>query len=400
MSTAVTAAVHAPVDADGVRQAMLGARETREPLHLVGAGTWLDGGAPVRAVSRLRLDALTGIVAYEPGDLVITALAGTPLATLDRITADHGQWLALDPPAHGDATIGATLATGAWGPLAHAIGTPRDLVLGLHAIAGTGESIRAGGRVVKNVAGFDLVRLFTGSRGTLGAIVECTLRLRARPAHECTLALHVDRLGMLPALATALRAPTLAPLAIEFVNAHAARALSLPAHDLVLVRIGGNAAFVRAQRDAVARLAVAEEVPTATWSTLQRFALRAELAYRVSGPVTDVAVAAVRERARGWSHGEPFVRASLGRGTVRVVVAAVDDDDRARLPGASGTRRVHLERAPRHWWAGVDDGFATPLARRVRAAFDPDMLCNPRDETPDTAPHDAPHTTAHGDVRG
>jgi FAD/FMN-containing dehydrogenase len=385
MTTTIAPAVHAPADADGVRQAILAARDAREPLRLAGAGTWLDGGAPVRAASPLRLDALTGVVAYEPGDLVITARAGTSLAALERVTAEQGQWLALDPPAHADATIGATLATAAWGPLAHAVGTPRDLVLGLHAIAGTGELLRAGGRVVKNVAGFDLVRLFTGSRGTLGAIVECTLRLRARPAHECTLALHVDRLGALPALAASLRAPTLAPLAIEFVSAQAARAVGLPAHDLVLVRLGGNAAFVRAQRDAVSRLAVAEEVPTATWTTLQRFALRAELAYRVSGPVADVAVAAVRERARGWAHGEPFVRASLGRGTVRVLVPAVDDEERVRLPVAAGTRRVHLERAPRHWWAGVDDGFATPLARRVKAAFDPDGLCNPRDEATDGA---------------
>ena len=101
------------------------------------------------------------------GDLTLTARAGTTLANIARATAAEGQWLALDPHGSASGTLGATIATASAGPLAHAFGTPRDNVLGIEAVTGTGEIVRAGGRVVKNVAGFDLTRLFTGAWGTL-----------------------------------------------------------------------------------------------------------------------------------------------------------------------------------------------------------------------------------------
>ena len=100
------------------------------------------------------------------------------------VTSAEGQWLALDPFGARTGTLGATIATGSSGPLAHAFGTPRDNVLGLEVVTGTGDIVRAGGRVVKNVAGFDLTRLFTGAWGTLAVITEATVRLRARPERD------------------------------------------------------------------------------------------------------------------------------------------------------------------------------------------------------------------------
>ena len=105
------------------------------------------------------------------------------------MTRAEGQWLALDPFGSAHGTLGATIATGSAGPLAHAFGTPRDNVLGIEAVTGTGEIVRAGGRVVKNVAGFDLTRLFTGAWGTLAVITEATVRLRALPERDQTIAL-------------------------------------------------------------------------------------------------------------------------------------------------------------------------------------------------------------------
>jgi len=164
-----------------VADAVKDAAARRTPLRVVGRGHWLDAGAPASPATPLALDALSGIVAYTPGDLTLTVRAGTTLSDIAAVTAEHGQWLALDPFGTDDGTIGATIATASAGPLAHAFGTPRDAALGLEVVTGDGSIIRTGGRVVKNVAGFDLTRLFTGSWGTLGVITEVTVRLRARP---------------------------------------------------------------------------------------------------------------------------------------------------------------------------------------------------------------------------
>lgn len=157
-------------------------RDAREPLRIVGSGTWLHGGGPWADAAPLPLHDLRGIVEYTPGDLVITVAAGTTLAELGTVTAEHGQMFALSPYGAPHATIGAVVATAAPAPLAFGDYTVRDLVLGVQVITGRGDITRAGGRVVKNVAGFDLVRLHTGAFGTLGVITEVSLRLHARPA--------------------------------------------------------------------------------------------------------------------------------------------------------------------------------------------------------------------------
>jgi glycolate oxidase FAD binding subunit len=128
------------------------------------------------------------VVEYTPGDLVITVLAGTTLAELGATVGEHGQMLAMSPYGSPDASLGAVVATASPAPLAFGDYTMRDLVLGVQVITGGGEITRAGGRVVKNVAGFDLVRLHTGAYGTLGAITEVSLRLHARPEVDVVVA--------------------------------------------------------------------------------------------------------------------------------------------------------------------------------------------------------------------
>jgi FAD/FMN-containing dehydrogenase len=151
------------------------------PLRIVGHGTWLDAGAPVHAHDTLSLANDRGVVAYVPGDLTITARAGTTLAELDDALRTRGQWLPWDPLGIvTSTTIGAVVATCSYGPLAEWYGTPRDHVLGMTVVTGNGDVIRCGGRVVKNVAGFDVTRLMTGAWGTLGVITQVTLRVRAQ----------------------------------------------------------------------------------------------------------------------------------------------------------------------------------------------------------------------------
>ena len=126
------------------------------------------------------------VIEHEAGDLTCTVEAETPLRELQRHVAARGQMLALDPPGD-DVTVGEVFDAALFGPRAHRYGRPRDLVLGMRARLPGGEEIRGGGKVVKNVAGYDLPKLFTGARGRLGTLLELTLRLHPLPADTCTL---------------------------------------------------------------------------------------------------------------------------------------------------------------------------------------------------------------------
>jgi glycolate oxidase FAD binding subunit len=162
-----------------VAEAVRDAARDGTPLRIAGRGTWLDAGHPVHASSVLSLADDRGIVAYTPGDLTITVRAGTTLGDIAAALDEHRQWLALDPEGGPDVSIGATVATSSYGPAAALYGTPRDQLLGMTVVTGRGEIVRPGGRVVKNVAGFDLTRLMTGAWGSLGVITQVTLRVRS-----------------------------------------------------------------------------------------------------------------------------------------------------------------------------------------------------------------------------
>lgn len=235
-------------------------------LRIRGAGAWMHVGASVVAEQTLHLDAFGGVRAYTPGDLTISVGAATTLAELDAVTRAHGQWCPLLPWGDDRGTIGATVATATTGPFAESLGRPRDLVLGLECVDGHGRIIRAGGRVVKNVAGFDLTRLMVGSWGTLGVITEVHLRLRARPAIDVTLLLD----GVAPeSMQRFVRGP-LPPLAALPLSANVAQALGARVDGAWLVRLGGNAAQVAAARAALAEIGTCREVGTDSWTVVRR----------------------------------------------------------------------------------------------------------------------------------
>ncbi|HEV3106146.1 MAG TPA: glycolate oxidase subunit GlcE [Trinickia sp.] len=132
--------------------------------------------------------AYRGIVSYDPAELVITARCGTPLAEIEATLAEHKQMLAFEPPHFGrGATLGGSIAAGLAGPRRASAGAARDFVLGVALMNGQGEVLRFGGQVVKNVAGYDVARLMAGSLGTLGLILEVSLKVLPRPAAEATL---------------------------------------------------------------------------------------------------------------------------------------------------------------------------------------------------------------------
>jgi glycolate oxidase FAD binding subunit len=165
------------------------ASATGTPLRIRGGGS-KDFYAQALRGEILDTTALSGVVSYEPSELVVTALAGTPLVELEALLATQGQCLPFDPPhfgSHGTSTIGGVVASGLSGPARASVGALRDYVLGLKLINGRGEQLTFGGQVIKNVAGYDVSRLMVGAMGTLGLITEVSLKVLPIAPAEATL---------------------------------------------------------------------------------------------------------------------------------------------------------------------------------------------------------------------
>lgn len=249
------------------------AHATRAPLRIVAGGGWSGASSPASRVSPsarpVSVARLTGVVAYVPDDLTLTVRAGTTLAELDAATAPHGQWCPLLPWGDDAGTVGATFATATTGPCAAVLGRPRDIVLGVEFVDGAGVVARGGGRVVKNVAGFDLTRLMVGAFGTLGVITEVTVRLRARPAADVTLCIapRGNDAHAAGTLAAALRHAAVPPISCEPLDGRIAAALALPAHT-VLARYAGNRPLVDAGVRGATALAAGTptELDARTWT--------------------------------------------------------------------------------------------------------------------------------------
>lgn len=357
------------------------ARERGAAVRIQGAGTWLQGGRPVETVDTLSVADDRGIVEYVPGDLTLTARAGTPLAEIAAATAANEQWLPLDPWGGDAGTLGATVSTATAGPYAHAMGLPRDVVLGVELVSGAGQVIRAGGRVVKNVAGFDLTRLVVGSWGTLGVITEVTVRLRARSEATRTVALDANAgsAQSLNDIATTLRRLPFTPLACELLHRRLASRLALGDSDVLLIRVAGNRRAVDAQIDLLRPFGLMRDAPEDVWSRLRVVEPTATATWRWSdlpssfGQTWNAVDRATRQIADVQLHGSPM------RGVVRAIVSAGTSTTAAELARAaaafSGT--VIIEALPRDVWPHVELHPASdPLSRAMRATFDPDRVLN------------------------
>ena len=218
--------------------AIRAAAESKTPLRIRGGGTKDFYGNPAGEQNGTLLDMsdYNGIVDYEPTELVITARAGTRLADLEAELNRHGQMLAFEPPHFGAAaTLGGCVAAGLSGPRRVAAGSVRDFVLGVRMLDGKGEDLRFGGQVMKNVAGYDVSRLMAGSMGTLGVLLEVSLKVLPKPAVETTLCMAMDE-----------------AVAIEKMNQWAGKPLPVSAtcftEGQLFVRLSGAGPAVRAAR--------------------------------------------------------------------------------------------------------------------------------------------------------
>jgi glycolate oxidase FAD binding subunit len=238
------------------RERIAAAVGTRMPLRLRGAGT-KDFYGEELAGELLDLRAWRGIVDYEPSELVISARCGTPLSEIEAALAAHGQLLAFEPPAFGaDPTLGGVVAAGLSGPRRMFAGAARDFVLGTRLLTAQGELLRFGGRVMKNVAGFDVSRLLCGSLGILGVITEVSLKVLPQPRLEETLSLELP-----------------AAEAVDAFNRWSALPLPLSGaawwQGRAWVRLSGAPAAVRAARQRIGGDPIAAPLAEEFWSALR-----------------------------------------------------------------------------------------------------------------------------------
>ena len=354
-------------------------------LRISGGGSWLDAGRPVTAERLLPMREDSGVVSYVAGDLTLTVRAGTSLSEIDEITREHDQWLPLDPYGTPDGTLGATLATASAGPLASSFGLPRDLVLGLEFVTGRGEVVRGGGKVVKNVAGFDLSRLLTGSWGTLGVITEVTLRLYARPAVDRTFWIELaGNEGQIAAAVRAIISSPLAPFAFVLLNRSAAGAIGLGDKPVGLIRFGGNDAAVRAQIAALSQISRPQEMGTETWLKVRQLDDQAHSTIRVSSLPRRISAVA----GKILSEDVPSLRTCIDprRGVIRVIAAAGESAGTPewspnvffKSEEGDHSSEVIFEKLPADVWPLVSPTVVSDgLSRRVKDAFDPFNILNP-----------------------
>jgi glycolate oxidase FAD binding subunit len=372
-----TASTLAPSTFEDAAAALAAATEEGRTVRIVGAGTKLGwGSSEPTADIELHTTALDEVVAHDAGDLTATLQAGVPLELAQRTFAAAGQMLALDPPLGADRgpTIGGVIATGDAGPLRHRYGAPRDLVIGATVALSDGTIAQTGGKVIKNVAGYDLAKLFSGAFGTLGLILSVNVRLH--PLHETSVTAlgAASDPGVLGAAAVALaRAP------LEF---DALDVAWKGGRGGLLARCAGREAMRRAHRAArlmrdvgLTEVDVTDE-DGQLWER-QRAGQRSvdQALVRVAALPTELAEVV---RAAEACDGTLVGRAALGASFVEVGPDAVERL-RAALP--STARAILLDapaaqRAGAESWA-AEEGPELELMRRVKVRFDPARTCNP-----------------------
>lgn len=254
-----------PRDAKEVEQAVAWAVGTKTSLEVVGQGSKRAFGRPAQTDATLDLSGLTGVTLYEPEELVLSAKAGTPMAEIEDLVASRGQMLAFEPMDFapllggrpGAGTIGGVIAAGLGGPRRIKAGAARDHVLGFAAVSGRGELFKSGGRVVKNVTGYDLSKLMAGSFGTLAAMTDVTVKTLPRAETEASvLLLGLDEAQAVAAMAAAMGSSCEVSSAAHIPEAIIARTSDdLPVgHAVTALRLEGVAPSVAHRRDVLADL--------------------------------------------------------------------------------------------------------------------------------------------------
>jgi len=350
---------------DSLRDAVRQATETRTPLRLRGGGSKDFYGQSCDG-QVLDTRPYAGIVDYDPAELVITARCGTPLSEIETALAEKRQILAFEPPhfgAPGVATLGGAVAAGLSGPRRQSVGALRDFVLGTRMMDGQGEVLDFGGQVMKNVAGYDVSRLLAGSLGTLGLILEVSLKVLPAPFDDATLRFELPQAA-----------------ALDRLNTWGGQPLPIAAsawyNGVLLVRLSGASAAVRAAREKLGGEWLAQETAPDLWTALR------EQTHPFFAPVQDgralwrIAVPTVAPpldlpgaQLVEWGGGQRWWLSNEDTSvdTVRAVVQAA---------GGHATLFRNGDKS-----VGVFTPLASPLMaihQRLKASFDPAGIFNPQ----------------------
>src|SRR5687768_9566093 len=341
-------------------EAIRDAGARKAPLRIRGGGTKDFYGGPLRG-EVLDTRACSGIVDYEPTELVITARAGTPLAEVEAALRERGQMLAFEPPRFASgATLGGAIAAGLSGPRRPYVGAARDFVLGVRLLDGKGTDLRFGGQVMKNVAGYDVSRLVVGSLGTLALLTEISLKVLPAPAVEIT-----------------LRQDCTQAAALERVNAWAGKPYPLTATchlgETLFVRLSGAESAVRA---ALTRLGGEEIADGADlWNAVRDQShafFQAPTLWRLSLKSTAPPLALDAPQLVEWGGALRWIAGDIEPAAIREAAARA---------GGHATRFRGGDKA-----AGVFHPLSAPLMKlhtRLKQTFDPHGIFNPGRMYPD-----------------
>jgi glycolate oxidase FAD binding subunit len=389
-----------PTSIDELREAIGTALAAEEPVELVAGGTKRGLGRPLQTPHVVDLTRLSGIRDYAPNELVLTAGAATPLTAIDRALASAGQMLAFEPSdwrgllgaVHGSQTLGGVIACNLSGPRRIKAGAARDHFLGFTAVSGRAETFKAGGKVVKNVTGYDLPKLMAGSYGTLAALAEVTMKVLPRPETAATvLVCGVAPEGSVGLLSAALGSPHEVSGA-AYLPPGTPRSSPLPsAIGVVALRIEGPVPSVAYRRDALLgelaeggeTTALGEVDTAALWRDIANVApltgLVDRAVWRLSvAPGRGAEVA--REIARAvdaiwfldWGGGLVWIAViEPGDAGASVIRAAIGGHGHATLVRGSPGLRAAVP---------VFEPQPAPLAalsRRIKEGFDPHHILNP-----------------------
>jgi glycolate oxidase FAD binding subunit len=390
-----------PADLTELRDAVGEALAADEPLELVAGGSKRGLGRPMQTPRTLDLSRLSGVRSYEPSELVLTAAAATPLDEIQELLAESGQMLAFEPPdwrslfgsPSARPTLGGMLACNLSGPRRIKAGAARDHFLGFRAVSGRGEIFKSGGRVVKNVTGYDLSKLLAGSYGTLAALEEVTVKVLPKPEHIATVVLcGLDPIAAAQAMSRALNSPH------EVSAAAYLPAGSVPAAvvGIAALRLEGPAPSVAFRREKLISelpseyesTVLEDQASAVLWRAVREVEPLAGLTERV---LWRISVAP----ARGAEFGEAIAHSldalwylDWGGGLVWVAVAGAEDGgaavirDAIRGPDGHGTGHATLIRGSAALRSAVavfepQTPSLAALAARVKDAFDPHHILNP-----------------------
>jgi glycolate oxidase FAD binding subunit len=344
----------------------------RPALAVRGGGTKPALSTPVEQMEVLSTAGLSGVLEYEPGEFTFTALAGTPVTTVQAVLAEHGQYLPFDPPlAAQGATLGGVVAAGTSGPGRLRFGGVRDFIIGVRFVDGQGDLVRGGGKVVKNAAGFDLPKLMVGSLGRLGVLAELTFKVFPQPAAYTTLQLSYPTLA---AAVDALRILAAAPLDLDALDLLPATGDEPPT---LWVRLGGLADALP-PRVVRLRTFFADRVPETTglveWSdgaAADLWAAARDFAWVPVGwsllkiPITPARIVLLEEQLAG----REAVRRYSVAGNLAWLAWPEDPAALHDLLASLGLAALVLWGPPGRPLLGKRAG--EPFARRVKQALDP-----------------------------